>query len=268
MILTIDIGGTKTLFGLFSATGELTKTLRFPTPYRSSDFKTLFGASLYDFLHSHAPSIAVIGLPAVINGNIPPRPANLDWSDFDFPSFVKKLLNSNTYFMNDADLATICETENLSGLSIYLTFSTGIGGGIVKDGSLAKTSATFEPGHKLYLTPTGEFQEWESFASGRAISNHFGAPTDSIPKTPANLNFIASLLAPGLIDIISSHHPNHIVIGGPVSLIFADFVPYLTALLRKSCSKLPNFIPAKHSSQSVIRGGFLMAKRILNKSTT
>jgi predicted NBD/HSP70 family sugar kinase len=50
MILGIDVGGTKTLLGMFDAEGVLTDSVKFPTPSEYDDFLSELHTNLASFV--------------------------------------------------------------------------------------------------------------------------------------------------------------------------------------------------------------------------
>ena len=166
--------------------------------------------------------------------------------------------NSKISILNDADLATLFESGFYKGKVIYLTFSTGIGGGIAKDGVVQKSSASFEPGHVLYHFGDSD-REWEKLASAKALKNLFRTSVRKITKK-SSFDAIAFRLSLGLVSIINTYHPDIIVIGGPLGLIFKNIHPYLKDYLFPKVNSLPRLVKAKRPEESTIYGCYLYGK--------
>ena len=268
MYLAIDIGGTKTLLALFSARGHKLKSDKFPTPLDRADFITTLISHLHEFQNRH-PRRAIIAIPGTVQKNYSFTFGNRPWGNFDLFTPIKNLFNCPIHLANDADLATIFETRNLPGRSIYLTFSTGIGGGIAEDGRLLERASNhFEPGHTPYIYQ-GEKLEWEDIASASAI----GAAHQTIAthiRGRAAYNDIAARLAPGLADITLHYHPDAIIIGGPLSQLFPRFHRPLKRELRHTldhsvstaATRLPRLLQAEKPHESVIYGCLAVAQEL------
>ena len=256
MYLVIDIGATKTLLALFSESGHNPKFIKFLNNWDQKVFIDELTKNLQSLPASNIQSV-IVAIPGIIQKNHQFIFGNLPWQDLDLFTPLKKLYSCDIFFMNDANLATIFECQQLPGKSIYLTFSTGIGGGIAENGRLAKNSTRFEPGHKKYRFEK-QTLEWEDIASARTISTLYGKPVTEI-KDHSAFDDIADRVAIGLTDIIRIHNPNSIVIGGPLGLIFPKFKKLLIKNLQ-ILSPLPKIIPAKRPTESVIYGGYIYAK--------
>lgn len=262
MYLAIDIGATKTLIALFSEHGHCLKRSKFLTNKDPKFFLSELSLNLKDFENRSINSV-VVAVPAIVQKNYTFSPNNLpSWKNFSILPTIKKLFNCKIFILNDADLATLYETGPYSGRAIYLTFSTGIGGGVAENGVVTKSSATFEPGHKKYTFDDGKRIEWEDIASANAIGKLFGKQASKITKKSA-LDTIAYRLSIGLTDIINDFHPKTIIIGGPLGLIFKDFHPFLKTYLKSSVIDpydFPRLVRAKRPTESVIYGCYLYGK--------
>ena len=152
MYLCIDIGGTKTIIALLNQQGKLLHSVRFATVANQNDFyDSLLQQIRANFVLSNIETIS-IAMPGIIKRNRAVWLGNLPWKNFDLAALLKADLNiSRVYVENDANLAALAEARHCTGRSIYLTFSTGIGGGVVEDGQLVKRYSDFEPGHTEYI---------------------------------------------------------------------------------------------------------------------
>ncbi len=81
------------------------------------------------------------------------------------------------YIENDANLGALAEYHLGAGQGadpmIYLTISTGIGGGAIINGELFSGFGghAIEPGHMRFTLPTGGIRRWEELASGTALGD-------------------------------------------------------------------------------------------------
>lgn len=258
MHLAIDVGATKTLIALFSEHGRCLKRTKFLTNKNSKLFLQELISNLTPFSNKKIHSVT-IAVPAVVKKDYSFIPANLPWKNINIISPLKKMFKTaKIAILNDADLATLYESGPYAGKTIYFTFSTGIGGGIAKDGVVQKTSATFEPGHKIYYFGE-ENKEWEKFASANALKKLLQKNVSEITKD-TDLDAVAFRLSIGLSDIINHYHPNTIIIGGPVGNILKKIRPSLIDYIFPKINSLPKIVKAKRPEESVIYGCYLYGK--------
>lgn len=179
------------------------------------------------------------------------------WENIPLPQILSRAFGDVPAFMhNDANLAALAETHQGAGRGknpvIYLTLSTGIGGGAVINGELFTgwRGLAIEPGHVQILHPDGKVYRLEELASGTGIGNLARrrlAETD----TPSCLRTMAVVdgksvgeaavkgdtlamsiiheagywLGIGLVNVLHLFNPEVIIVGGSVAqlgeLIFA-----------------------------------------------
>ncbi|MBR5389410.1 ROK family protein [Candidatus Saccharibacteria bacterium] len=271
MYLSIDIGGTKTLLALFSPHGICLKRFKFPTSQDPTAFSKLLAKNLQTFLPSQAVrhrvraiTVAIPGIVKLESNIYSFRLGNLNWPDIDLVSPIKNLFSCDIFFVNDASLATLYEATRpgrRNGKSIYLTFSTGIGGGIAKNGHLSKASDTFEPGHVKYKFQ-GQSLEWEDIASAKALITAYRCSTlQDITLDNTTLEDLLARLSLGLVDIIKQESPSTIIIGGPLCFLFNQFKNPLMSRLRSEIKYDIEFKKARRPTESVIYGAFLYSKQ-------
>lgn len=302
MYFIIDIGASKTLFALFSRHGKVLKLKKFPTESSENLFLEYFKENLASFIEpknrKKIKSI-VVGVPGVVSKT--PLPSlsspeqifysvkfgNLPWKNIDLISPIKNLFNSKIFFFNDADLATLYESSFYKNKKVtYLTFSTGIGGGLAENRSLLPESSSFEPGHEKYKYKNS-LEEWEDLASSKALSELFdNTPIKNLKHNKAALREIVVRLSLGLPDILLKTNPDVLIIGGAVGFVIKRckklLLPALKMALEAKISRSkpalnkkssPNaseilnrldslkIAPARRPLESVIYGGYLYAKK-------
>ena len=261
MYLCIDIGGTKTLIALVDASGQILHSVKFATIQNQRQFyENLRQQIRVNFCMSSIKSCAV-AMPGIVKRNVAVWLGNLDWHDFDIAKQLKDDFGLTVYVENDANLAALAEAHHCKGRSLYFTFSTGIGGGVVEDGQLAKRYSDFEPGHVLY-TYEGVEKEWEDFAAASAINSKFGKMVDEITDPEDWLDITRRILL-GLVPMTTSIKPDRIIFGGPLGLALNT---YRTPLRKQFSAKLPakvkmpRLVVAKYGGFSVIYGCYRYAK--------
>ena len=139
MYLAIDIGGTKTLVALFSSRGRVLKRFKFRTPHGSVRFVTELQKVLADFSKRRVKTV-VVAIPGLVQKNYSVSFGNRDWPGIDLYTPIKSLFDCPIYFENDATLASLYEGSFYRGKVVFLTFSTGIGGGVVEKGQILPES--------------------------------------------------------------------------------------------------------------------------------
>ncbi len=251
MYLAIDIGGTKTLIALFSPHGVVLKKTKFKT---SRIFKR-FSSDLVRFLGEYKNrkiNCVVVAVPGTVQKNCTAEFGNRDWGKVDLLTPIKSVFDCPIYFENDANLAVSYESSGIKGKTVFLTFSTGIGGGIAENGKILPESSKFEPGHKVYDF-CGEKAEWEDIAALSALERVFHIDVATDIRGQDNYIDIAHRVSLGLPDIIEKYHPDTIVLGGPLGKIFrlySKFLPDLGVKYRRP----------KRPTESVIYGCYLFGK--------
>lgn len=261
MYLGIDIGGTKTLIALFSKRGRIIKRKKFRTPHGSRTFLQKLVAELEPFKKYKVRRI-VVAIPGAVQNNCSVRLGNRHaWGYIDVYTPIKKLFNCPIWLENDASLAALYEAHNLPGKVAFLTFSTGIGGGLVEKNQILPESKGFEPGHIQY-TYNDQTKEWEDIAAASAIGSFYHVDRATDLRGKDTLRDIANRMSLGLPSIIEEHHPDIIIIGGPMGKIFRLYEPYLPKDLGVKLRR------PKRPTESAIYGCYLYAKNQKDNSAS
>ncbi len=253
MYLAVDIGGTKTLIALFSKRGRVLRRIKFKTSWQKERFVRELMAVLERFKDTDLLGV-VVAVPGVVQKNCSVRLGNRDWGDFSLVEPLSALFDCPIYFENDANLAAVFESHRLPGKTVFLTFSTGIGGGIAERGQLLPESDNFEPGHKIY-TLDGKTAEWEDLAASSAIEKAFHVDAATDLRGRENMEAIAERVYLGIPDIITKYQPDTIILGGPLGKIFNLYVKYLPK------AEGVRYRKPKRPLESVIYGCYLFAKK-------
>jgi predicted NBD/HSP70 family sugar kinase len=266
MILAIDIGGTKTLLGIFELNGTLKESLRFETPSAYSDFVEKLQNELPKFIGKTHINECVVGVPAKLDREkgVAIAFGNRPWENVPIQSDIKRILGVPTRVENDAKLAGLSEALLLPQYRrvFYVTISTGIGGGFVIDGHLDANTIDSEVGHMM-LEHEGRIQSWESFASGKAIYEKFGQKASEI-ENPSTWYIVARNIAIGLIDVIATLSPEAIVMGGGVGTHLHKFKDKLLEELELYSSNvvnIPTIYQAQKPEEAVLYGCYALAHK-------
>lgn len=253
MYLSVDIGGTKTLIALFSRRGRVLRRKKFKTAQGDKTFLRDLENNLSSFRKFKIRSV-VVAIPGTVQKNYSVHFGNREWDGVDVYTPIKNLFNCPIYFENDASLAALFESYRLPGKTVFLTFSTGIGGGIVEKNRILPESRKFEPGHKMYFYD-GAVKEWEDIAAASALENVYHVDYATDLKKKDALRDVARRVYLGVPDIVKEHQPNTIVLGGPLGKIFRLYAKYLPNDLGV------RFRRPKRPNESVIYGCYIYARQ-------
>jgi polyphosphate glucokinase len=201
MILGIDIGGS----GVKGAPvdperGELTaERYRVPTP-QPSDVDAVLGAAREVAAQFPAPERIGVTFPGVVLDGVVRTAANVDksWKDAPAAELFTAALGHPAVVLNDADAAGVAEMafgagRDRHGVTMMLTFGTGIGSALFLDGRLVPNT---ELGH---LELHGH--DAEERASDRAREEHGLSWEKWAERVEAYLQHVEFLFSPNLIII-------------------------------------------------------------------
>lgn len=259
MIVTVDTGGTKTLLASFDSKGKMSTPVRFPTPHDPSEYVALLTAQIREHYGAKKVEALVIALPGTIVDGVATWCRNLGWINFRAHDALKDILPGVPLLIeNDANLGGLAETRALHPMpvsSVYITVSTGIGSGIVTNGVIDPGLRRSEAG-QIRIEYKGKVQEWESFASGRAITKVYRRFARDIVSA-RHWRQIADRISRGLLVLIPIVQPDVIIIGGSLGTHFKKYHADLQSTLERH---LPPHIPcpplrqAAHPEEAVIYG--------------
>jgi glucokinase len=262
----IDVGGTKTLIAVFNDAGEIIEQFKFPTPPAYDTFLSELEKA-WNQLQNHEVRATTVAMPGSINREKGYVHAfgNLSWRDIPVHSDIEKITKSPVLLENDANLAGLSEALLVYPQykkSVYLTISTGIGSGIIINGTIDPAYADSEAGD-IMIEHNGILQKWESFASGKAIVAKYGKKASELNDSEA-WKVIAHDFAIGMLDIIAVIQPDIIIIGGGVGSHFPKYGNFLLNELKKyenPMLPIPPVVQAKHAEEAVIYGCYDLAKK-------
>ena len=265
MYLAIDIGGTKTLLGVFSADGKIQQTIRFETSKKYPDFLTALEDSVAK-LTTKDFSICAVGVPGILDRKrgIAIAFGNLDWRNKPIEADIEAIVKAPVLIENDAKLAGLSEAKLLTNdfeKVLYVTISTGIGVGLITNGVI-NADLSDAGGKTMLLEHDGKLQPWEDFASGKAIVKRFGKQASEIDD-PDSWKIITQNIAVGLLGLIALLQPDVVIIGGGVGTHFDKFGQELAQTLKKYETPMMPIPPLKKASrpeEAVLYGCFELAR--------
>lgn len=304
LILALDIGGTKVAAGLVRPDGTLLADAREPTrvaggPDVVIDQLVALGRTVAG---NRTPTVIGVGCggPLDARRGIVQQPLNLPgWFDVPLVARLEAAFGLPAYLDNDANAAALGEHRWGAGRGtrnmVYLTVSTGIGGGVIADGRLlwGETGNAAELGHVSVA-----YDGWpcvcgrrgcpEAFASGTNIAARAraalaaGEPsslsqltedaitaervTEAVRQGDALATRIwdetTAVLGNAVANVLNTFEPEVLVIGGGVSragdLLFEP-VRNLALQLALPPQRRARIVPAELGDQTGVLGAAAVA---------
>jgi glucokinase len=229
----LDIGGTKCIAASSDAEGRiLKKTLR-PTPHTLQEGLDL----LHQMIGEVSGGEKIAGIGAAVGGPLDWRTGTVsplhqpEWRDVPLKTIMEKAWGSPFYVDVDTNIAALGE-HSLGGETarhlLYITISTGVGGGYIIDGKIYRGMGSGHPeaGHQSInyrcSNPSGISCECgapdclEALVSGNGIRRIYKkAPEELSEEEWEEVTFN---VAQGLRNLATICLPEVIVLGGGVAL--------------------------------------------------
>ena len=272
MLGAIYVGGTKIAVGLVTESGQLVDSTFLPTQPDQS-----YPAALGDVISAlenltqinnatlHGIGIGITGRILPTDGMIQRNQFLPHWSDRYPAHDLLDHFGVTAAIENDADAVALAEHQwgSCKGAErlVYVTVSTGIGGGLILGGKLYRGVDGSHPeiGHHV-VDPRGPacfcgaHGCWESMASGTALASwarENGGNPDWDARTICDLaergNSIAlhaieheaRYLGLGLANLITIFAPDCIVLGGGLMQRWELFRENAEAVIQQHCNLIP-----------------------------
>jgi glucokinase len=257
MLAGIDLGGTQVRVALARSDGQLvasikTKTHLVPTPQAMVDW----AASEID-RHRGREKVRSITIaapgPIDIRRGVLVNPPNLPWKNVPLEALMSRATGAKVTLANDADMAGLGEFHRGAGRGtrnmVYITWSTGVGGGLIIDGKLHRGAhgTAGEVGHMI-VDPNGPVDNCgqrgclEAFVGGANLAKETGHPAAELFAEAARgdrharmvVERAARYMGIALISLTNILDPEMFVIGGGVSRSWALVQPTMLEKLRSS----------------------------------
>jgi glucokinase len=243
MIIGIDLGGTKIAGVLITPSGEILTDIQVPTEASKGKERVLrnIKKAIRLLYHEHRQEVSSIGIgapgPILYEKGIIVEAPNLPgWKRVNLRKILEREFKIPVNLDNDANCAALAEARFGAGKKarnfIYITVSTGIGGGIVINKNLYRGTigAAGEIGHMI-IDPhgpqcgCGNFGCLEALASGSALKRMTGmdplavelAARQGNKKALRAIKEIAHYLAIGIANLVNIFNPELVIIGGGLS---------------------------------------------------
>jgi glucokinase len=272
LIGAVDIGGTKIAVGAVRDDGSIAFRTELPTEPGNG-----FSGAMHRIQRALHEAIRVcgnlqgigVGCPGPLDpltgiiGDVGTLPG---WQGGNLVETLQTEFGLTVAVENDADAAALAESAWGSGRGagnfIYITVSTGIGGGIVLGGQLYRGVAGAHPelGHQVidcngplcYCSARGC---WESLASGTAMSEWMFERAPSLGRmSAAEICEVAAqgddlalqsvrregyYLGLGLANLVTLFTPDVIALGGGVMKSSHWFMENALSVVRGLCTQVP-----------------------------
>jgi len=284
MIVGIDLGGSKIAGVLASPTGKVLMDVHIPTEAKKGKKRVIdnIKKAIHTLKESRKVSIRAIGIgapgPILYEKGIVVEAPNLPgWKRVHLKEILEKEFRVPVFVDNDANCAALAEAWFGAGKFakhfLYMTVSTGIGGGIIINKQLYRgaTGSAGEFGHMTIdvngpKCGCGKYGHLEALASGTALKRKTGIDAISLElaarqgdkKAKAAIAEIAHYLAIGVADLVDVFNPEMIIIGGGLSNMRELLIDPIKKEFKKHALTLPaksvKIVRAKLGTQAGMLG--------------
>ncbi|OIR20711.1 MAG: hypothetical protein BEU01_01065 [Marine Group III euryarchaeote CG-Epi4] len=224
----IELGGTKCILAVAESPRNIISKKIISTGYPENTF-----SEIYSFFSDYSITRLGVGSfgPIILNpesekfGTIVSESKDF-WEGVNVFHSLEKIC---TTISIDTDVNAAAIGEYKYGLGAkcqtlaYVTVGTGIGVGVLLDGKPFRGNFHLEAGHmkipnKENYTGVCKLHGdcWEGLASGPSMKARWGVDPVELPENHEAWAIEADLLSLGLINIISNHSPDKIILGGGV----------------------------------------------------
>jgi glucokinase len=317
-IAAVDLGGTNIRAALYSESGEALAQCVLPTLAHEGLEPTLgrIFKAIEEVLKGGGGLVAIgVGAPGPLDpwkGVIFSAPNLPGWENVPLAEILAERFGVPAFVGNDANVAALAEHRLGAGRGfsdiIYITVSTGIGGGIIADGKLLLGAKGFagEVGH-IVVKPDGPQCGCggkgcvEALASGTAIAREAlrrikAGESSSIPKFVAGpLESLTAkevamaamegdalaqdifkeagyYLGLSFVSLIHIFNPSRIIIGGGVAkvgrLLLEPAEETVKRLTMREFLEEFKIVPAALGDEAGLLGAYLLAKESLYSSSS
>src|ERR1700682_1766088 len=263
MLAGIDLGGTQVRVALARSDGNLIASVKTKTPSLGSPQAMVDWAAAEIDRHRGREKVRSIAIgapgPIDLKRGILVNPPNLPWRNVPLEAMLSKATGAKVHLANDADMAGLGEFVRGAGRGtrnmVYITWSTGIGGGTIIDGKLHRGAhgTASEIGHMIIdvngpLDQCGQRGCLEAFIGGANLARETGLSAADLFHAAAHGNKRALMVVErsarymglAVITLTNVIDPEMFVIGGGGSRSWAVIAPPIMGKLRSA----PFFNPA------------------------
>ncbi len=231
LFVGLDIGGTKLMVAAAGADGEILRRAHRPTPTPLADGLD----TLHEMIAEVVGGEPIVAIGAAIGGPLDHRAGVVSplhqpaWRDVPLRQIMEDRWGCPLRVDVDTNIAAVGE-RRFGGATasrlLYITLSTGMGGGFLIDGRIYRGAAGAHPeiGHQAIAfrcaNPDGVACECgasdclEALISGNAIRRIYGVPAEDLDEP--GWTEVAYNLGQGLRNLATIYAPDLIVLGGGI----------------------------------------------------
>lgn len=316
-VLAVDLGGTKILAALVAGSNIIYR-VHSPTPSKQGPeavihridaaISRVLQETGIDLAGLHSISIAAAGAINTAEGVVTLSPTMTGWRNIPLVEKIHEKYPAKIYIIHDANASALGEHGYGAGRGtrnmIFMTVSTGVGGGIIINGKEyhGADGAAGEIGHMTIdingpKCTCGNTGCLEVLASGTAMareaikrirdgeeSSLTGMVNGKIEKITARdigtaaeqgdrlsnevIDHIAGYLGVGLVNLVNIFNPEAIVIGGGVSNFGERLLSPVRRVVRERAfpisAKTARIVRAELGEDSGVIGAAVFAKNVKN----
>lgn len=251
----LDIGGTKTMAAAATGDGRIGRRARSETPRSLREGIEMLKRLTLDV--AGGERIAAIG--AAVGGPLDFKTGTVsplhqpEWRGVPLASIMTETFECPFYVDVDTNIAAIGEYfghETPPGKLLYLTLSTGMGGGFVVDGKIYRGLGGAHPevahqsinyrctGAGVIECECGASDCLEALVSGNGIARIYGKPASQL--SDVEWDEVAFNLGQGLRNLATIYLPDAIVLGGGVAVGGGEsFIRNAAAVMRARLNLVP-----------------------------
>ncbi|MDN7024867.1 ROK family protein [Methanoculleus sp. FWC-SCC1] len=304
--IAVDLGGTNIRAGIVTDAGTVLEHTAAPTPVtgRSGAVITDAIARLIDDLQGSPAAAAVAAIGISSAGPLDPergaviRSPNIAFPEVDLVEPLTEQFGLPVFLVNDARAGLLGErwvgaARGYANI-VYITMSTGIGGGAIVGGRLllGRNGNAGEVGHLFVdnrydqLCGCGYHGHWEAYGSGRFMPRFFtvwqesegigdagfaadtpaaifAAARAGEPVALAFMEALGRVNARGISNVIAAYNPEIIVLDGPIArhngdLVMEHLLPFVDRYLA-----LPRLVISSLAGRAPLLGAAAYARERL-----
>jgi glucokinase len=261
--IAIDLGGTQVRAALVDASGNVTNRVTLPTPAQSGGdavISTMVAAatqSAQGFTDIIGVGVSSPGPLDTEKGITIHLPTIKGMTNYPIRAALEEQLKHKVQLENDGIAAALGEWKHGAGKGlqslVYVTVSTGIGGGVIVDGHVlrGRKGMAGHIGH-MAIYPEGlrcgcgNAGCWEAYAAGPAFATRaskalgrsvqptevFAMAHDGNTVAQRQVDEEARLLGIGITSLLHLYSPEKIIIGGGLSNAFDQLQPGIAAYIK------------------------------------
>jgi glucokinase len=258
MLAGIDLGGTQVRVALARSDGNVIASIKTKTPSLGTPQAMVDWAAAEIDRHRGREKVRSITIaapgPIDIKRGVLVNPPNLPgWRNVPLAAMLAQATGAKVHLANDADMAGLGEFHHGAGRGtrnmVYITWSTGIGGGLIIDGKLHRGGhgTAGEVGHMI-IDPNGPLDACgqrgclEAFIGGANIAREtghtaaelFAAAAQGNRQARMTVERAARYMGFALISLTNVIDPEMFVIGGGVSRSWSMIEPTIVETLHSS----------------------------------